>query len=41
VMQRGVVVEEGRTSEVYANPQHPYTRSLLNAAPGRETNFAR
>ncbi|WP_028110541.1 ATP-binding cassette domain-containing protein [Ferrimonas futtsuensis] len=29
VLKRGVVVEEGRTTEVFANPQHKYTRRLL------------
>jgi peptide/nickel transport system ATP-binding protein len=35
VMQRGVVVEEGVTREVYLNPRHDYTRALFAAAPGR------
>ncbi|WP_282604476.1 ABC transporter ATP-binding protein [Pelagibius sp. Alg239-R121] len=39
VMQRGVVVEQGRTAEVYASPSHAYTKSLLAAAPGRNTTF--
>ncbi len=35
VMQRGVIVEQGRTGEVFANPAHEYTRALLDSVPGR------
>jgi ABC-type dipeptide/oligopeptide/nickel transport system ATPase component len=33
VMYRGLVVEAGRTSHVLADPQHPYTRALLESIP--------
>lgn len=33
VMRRGTIVERGSTAEVLGNPQHPYTRLLLECAP--------
>ncbi|WP_150526357.1 ABC transporter ATP-binding protein [Roseibium sediminis] len=33
VMKTGEVVESGKTAEIFTNPQHPYTRMLLDAEP--------
>ncbi|MNR69543.1 Glutathione import ATP-binding protein GsiA [compost metagenome] len=33
VMYRGDVVEEGTTTEIFANARHPYTKALLSAVP--------
>ena len=33
VMKDGAVVEQGSVAEVFANPQHPYTRMLLATEP--------
>jgi peptide/nickel transport system ATP-binding protein len=35
VMEKGVLVEAGTVHEVYKNPQHPYTKKLIAAAPGK------
>ncbi len=33
VMYAGEVVEQGKVDDIFYNPQHPYTRGLLNAIP--------
>ncbi|MFL2712352.1 MAG: ABC transporter ATP-binding protein [Gammaproteobacteria bacterium] len=33
VMQEGVVVEQGDTKAVFSNPQHAYTKKLINSEP--------
>ncbi|RZL10718.1 MAG: ABC transporter ATP-binding protein [Rubrivivax sp.] len=35
VMEQGVLVEQGPVDEVFGNPQHPYTRKLLDSRPQR------
>ncbi|KQU86347.1 microcin ABC transporter ATP-binding protein [Ensifer sp. Root31] len=35
VMKKGQIVEYASTTELFANPQHAYTRNLLQALPGR------
>jgi peptide/nickel transport system ATP-binding protein len=33
VMHQGQIVEMGATGDLYASPQHAYTRKLFEAAP--------
>jgi len=33
VMYAGQIVEQGRSSELFADPRHPYTRALLRSSP--------
>jgi len=35
VMYMGIIVERGSTKEIFHNPQHPYTKKLLDSIPGR------
>jgi len=41
VMFQGHLLEFGNVLEVYANPQHPYTRSLLACRPSLDSKYRR
>ncbi|MEO7886702.1 MAG: dipeptide ABC transporter ATP-binding protein [Polaromonas sp.] len=36
VMEMGHIVEQGPVAEVFANPQHAYTRKLIDSRPARD-----
>lgn len=38
VMYLGKIVEVGSTSELFGNPQHPYTKALVRSAPDVDSN---
>jgi peptide/nickel transport system ATP-binding protein len=35
VMQRGDIVEQGRTIDIFNSPQHDYTKALFEAVPSK------
>ena len=41
VMLRGKIVEHKPALELFQNPEHPYTRGLLNCRPRLDTSFRR
>ncbi len=36
IMENGVIVEQGLVQSVFASPQHPYTRKLIDSKPVRD-----
>ncbi len=36
IMENGLIVEQGPVQDVFANPQHPYTRKLMDSKPVRD-----
>jgi len=41
VMEQGEMVERGHPQQLFSNPQHPYTRKLLNAIPSGQREAER
>ncbi len=40
VMQKGKVVETAPVTEIFSNPSHPYTKKLISASPGPNSELA-
>ena len=40
VMENGVIVEQGAVADVFAKPQHAYTRKLMDSKPTRDVKEA-
>jgi len=41
VMYKGNIVEENTAKEIFTNPQHPYTKALLQCRPAMHTKGER
>ena len=41
VMQKGCLVEQGRTEEIFQTPRHPYTKGLIACRPSLEVTTDR
>lgn len=41
VMYRGDIVEQGTASEIFANPQHTYTKALISSRPSLDVRLKR
>ena len=41
VMYQGRVVEQGKASEIFNNPQHPYTKGLISCRPPLHTRYSK
>ena len=41
VMYKGKIVEEGKVSEIFNNPNHPYTKGLISCRPPLHTRYSK